>query len=295
MDTKQLRYFLAICEQGSMSKAAESIFISQQALSTSISRLEKELKTSLFIRTSQGVNLTKAGMYFRVQAQKIIDIEDDTTQYLNSYKIVAPNLKLGCAYGAVGQLAEKLFNRRELHSHGIQLKIVEYADIECENAVLNRNVDLGLAIGPINDDFFDKDFLITRRYCFIVHRSHPLACMDEISLDQLRDENIMMMNDKFKANRLLNTLCMRQGFKPHLVYEAGEIAPIRDLVLKQYGIGISTDFIASKFTSPDLKILYVDDPAYSWSVYLIRRKGSAISREASIFRDYLLKESQQSR
>ena len=61
MDYKQLKFFRKICEEKSINRAAQKLFISQQALSKSIAKLEEELGTPLFIRTSGGVRLTPAG------------------------------------------------------------------------------------------------------------------------------------------------------------------------------------------------------------------------------------------
>ena len=70
MDTKQLKYFIAVCQSRSITNAAESIFISQQALSASIAKLEKELQTTLFVRSAKGVEPTKDGLYLLSEAKK---------------------------------------------------------------------------------------------------------------------------------------------------------------------------------------------------------------------------------
>ncbi len=72
MDLRQLRYFIAIVEAGSFSKAALHRNVVQSALSQQIAALEAELGTSLLIRSSQGVNATRAGKLFYQQAQHIL-------------------------------------------------------------------------------------------------------------------------------------------------------------------------------------------------------------------------------
>jgi DNA-binding transcriptional LysR family regulator len=133
--------------------------------------------------------------------------------------------------------------------------------------------------------------LIKRHYCFVVNKSHPLAKYDTINISQLQGENIIIMNDRFKAYHILLSLCKKEGFKPKLIYEAGEIAPIQDLVLKNYGVGISADFIAAKFQSPNIKILNLENPAFLWEVYLISKKEKTLSKEAQTFIDCIRKNS----
>jgi Transcriptional regulator len=143
----------------------------------------------------------------------------------------------------------------------------------------------------VDQDYFDSHFLLRRRYCFVVHRSHPLASYDTIDISQLQGENIMIMNESFKVYHILMSLCKKKGFKPKFTYEAGEIAPIQNLVIKKYGVGISTEFVAKKHQLPETKILFVNDPAFSWNIYLISKKQKTLSKEARTFIDYIQKSS----
>jgi DNA-binding transcriptional LysR family regulator len=291
MDIKQLQYFLQVSKDGNVTKAASSLYLSQQALSSSLVRLEKEIGCILMKRNSRGIILTNAGEYFKIQAQKIIDIANETQVYLNSLKAKKPNLIVGCSYGVVEELTWQLLNNPLLFQHQIHIKITEYPDCDCEQAVENENLDLGFAIGPIDNNKFDSYLLIKRRYCFVVNKSHPLAKYDMINIRQLQDENIISMNDRFKAYHILSSLCKKEGFTPKFIYEAGEIAPIQNLVLKNYGVGMSVDFIANKFQSSDIRILYVENPAFLWEVYLISKKEKILSKEAQTFIDCFKKNS----
>lgn len=287
MDTKQLKFFVAVCQSRNITNAAESIFVSQQTLSASIAKLEKELQTTLFIRSTKGVEPTKAGLYLLSEAKKILDIEEEMTHYLSSFHTMPVNLKIGCAYGAVQELSEKLLNSTELTSRLIRPKFIEYTDMKCEKAVEKGEVDLGLAIGPIDTNKFHARLLLTRKFCFVIHQTHPLASQKKLKITQLKDESIIMLNEQFKANSIFSSLCEQQGFTPEYIYEAGEIAPIQKLVLKQYGIGLSTDFIAAEFKQPELRILQMEDVDYSWNVFLIWKKEQALSPKAKDFIDYL--------
>ena len=73
MDINQLRYFIEICKQGSMSKAAAALFISPQGISAAIRRLEDELGADLFYRTASGLELTNLGKQVQTEAQTIIE------------------------------------------------------------------------------------------------------------------------------------------------------------------------------------------------------------------------------
>lgn len=288
MDTKQLKYFVAVCQSHNITSAAESLFVSQQTLSASIAKLEKELQTSLFIRSTKGVEPTKAGLYLLSEAQKILSIEEEMTHYLSSFHAMPVNIKVGTSYGVVQELSAKLLNATELASRRIHPKFIEYTDVKCEKAVELGEVDLGLAIGPIDTNLFHAELLLSRKFCFVIHKTHPLASQKSLRIQQFKDENIIMLNEQFKANAIFSALCEQQGFTPKYIFEAGEIAPIQKLVLKQYGIGLSTDFIAAEFKQEELRVLQLEDADYSWNVFLIWRRDRPISEKARAFIDYLL-------
>jgi DNA-binding transcriptional LysR family regulator len=123
MDAKQLQYFLTICKKKSLSKAAEDLYISQQALSSSISHLENELGCRLFVRSSTGVKPTPEGMYFKIQATKMLELHEQTRQHLADFHHELPNLTIGSAFGIIGEMSDLLLNKYRLNQEDIHLKM----------------------------------------------------------------------------------------------------------------------------------------------------------------------------
>ncbi len=82
MELRTLRYFLAVCEYGTMSHAAEALHVTQPALSRQIAALERELGTPLLERHSRSVTPTEQGLYLRRRAQEIVGLADQTASEL---------------------------------------------------------------------------------------------------------------------------------------------------------------------------------------------------------------------
>lgn len=288
MDDRCLRYFIMICEKGSLSAASESLFVSQQALSTAMQRLEKELKTSLFTRTPKGMTLTRAGAALLPQAKKILDLEREVIQTLNDMDGISTNLTIGCAFGIVSEFPNQLLNTYELTKLGINLKVIEYTDIDCETAVEQGKVEIGLAIGPLDKEKFFTYHLASRRYCFLIHNTHPLAKYEKISLKQLEGERLVCLNKKFKISSILESLCKKKDVSLNIIYESGEIAPMHELVRNRYGIGESIDYVAKRYAEPDIHIAYLKEEAWQWDLYAITKKNTQLSKEGEIFLQYLV-------
>ncbi len=84
MRTDQLLYFLDLAQSGSINKTADHFYISHQAISSAIKRLEQELNTLLFDRTKSGVSLTEQGAYFLPLASQIIEVYTNTLDHFSS-------------------------------------------------------------------------------------------------------------------------------------------------------------------------------------------------------------------
>ena len=87
MDIRSLQYFLAIAACGSMNKAADSLFVTQSAVSQTISKLEKELGLKLFRRAKDNsLEMTTAGIRFRIYCREALDLWAKTSRELNAIK-----------------------------------------------------------------------------------------------------------------------------------------------------------------------------------------------------------------
>lgn len=96
MDIRVLRYFLAVCEEGTMSRAAETLHVTQPALSRQIAALERELGATLLERGARRAQLTEKGLYLRRRAQEIVALADQTeADFARAEDLVAGDIRIG--------------------------------------------------------------------------------------------------------------------------------------------------------------------------------------------------------
>src|SRR5690348_9488332 len=126
MELRHLRYFVAIAEEGSFTRAAERLWVAQPGLSTQMRRLEAELGVQLFERHPRGVVLTQAGELFLGRARAAVSAAEvalGTGRDLDSG--VIGSLRLGLAGGARWALASELLLRFGRERPGVELTVVE--------------------------------------------------------------------------------------------------------------------------------------------------------------------------
>jgi LysR family transcriptional regulator, nitrogen assimilation regulatory protein len=167
MDVRQLRYFVAIIDSGSMSKAAERLFVAQPSLSQSMVTLEAELAEPLLIRSPQGVTATEAGKALYQLARDVLRRMDEIPQRVKSGGgSESGTVAIGFPTTIASVLATPLFNRIAQQYPGIRLQIFEsmsgyitelLANGRLDLAILFRDTEsLGVSVHPL----FDEDLYV---------------------------------------------------------------------------------------------------------------------------------------
>jgi len=163
MDVRHLKYFVAIVESGSLSKAAGQLFVSQPSLSQHISNLEKELDTPLLLRSPLGVRPTEAGSLLYRDAQKILRQMDDLRrQVTTGVKSISGSVIIGLPTTIAAVLAAPLFERAAVLYPDVRLHIIEsmsgyinelLANSRLDMAVLFRDTETrGVSVQPLFDE-----------------------------------------------------------------------------------------------------------------------------------------------
>jgi DNA-binding transcriptional LysR family regulator len=149
MDLRHLRYFVAVAEEGSFTRAAERLWIAQSGLSQQILALERELGVGLLTRLSRGVELTDAGRLFLEKARLTINAAEDAQAVARCAESgLVGNLRLGlswqCRYGA-GPVLLRAF---ALDRPGVDLEVVEAQSGTLAANVRDQRLDAAIVVAP---------------------------------------------------------------------------------------------------------------------------------------------------
>ncbi len=126
MELRHLRYFVAIAEEGSFSRAAERLWVAQPGLSTQVRRLEAELGVKLLERHTRGVNLTPTGELFLERARVALAAAETAAATGRDLDAgVVGNLRLGVATSARWHLTSDLLQRFASERPGVELAVLE--------------------------------------------------------------------------------------------------------------------------------------------------------------------------
>ena len=178
MHLREIFYFLAIVEEGSLSKAAQRLFITQPTLSHFLSTLEKDLGFELFFRkSSHGLELTPAGQLYYEGARKIASIWSAAQQDLKNYQETSFHC-IRCGTGGADQITHKLvlcLPKLQTRYPGTEIRSLSATPSEIHRQLLAGKLDLGYSAYLEEQPTLTYIPLVTSEVDLVVPKNHPLA------------------------------------------------------------------------------------------------------------------------
>ncbi|MCO5387693.1 MAG: LysR family transcriptional regulator [Desulfosporosinus sp.] len=212
MDSNQLKIFCMVTRQQSFSKAAKLLHMSQPAVSTHVKNLEEYYQGQLLDRTPQGVTLTKAGEVFYNYAQKILDLQDEMEQQIETVFKHENNQVIIGASTTIGNVSLPC---------SIYLFKEQYPEVElCLNIanaeevlsmVISDVVDIGVVEGDTESSTLKSLHVASDELVLIVPPQHP-AEGDVISLLDFLKQPLIMREDGSGTRKILATALARHGY-----------------------------------------------------------------------------------
>lgn len=187
MEIRVLRYFLTVCREENISKAAEALYITQPTLSRQLMELEEELGTTLFVRGKRKIALTEDGMLLRRRAEELIELQDKIVgEYKNQFGELSGVISIGAAETKAFEIIPKAIESFRKKNPLVTFDI--HSDIATNvKERLDRGIaDIGLLVEPGDIDKYDFIRLNTADKCGILMSvKSPLASQKSVTVDDL--------------------------------------------------------------------------------------------------------------
>ena len=176
MEIKQLRAFLAVANARSFLGAAETMYITRQAVSKTVTQLEAELGVKLFVRGQNGAELTPAGAYFYPQARTLVAdfdrLQREMTQLEHGDR---PKLRICMAVGVNTIYTHRLLEYAKAHATEMELQLTTCRDSDCDFVLNNYRADVVLSFTPQNGKSTTTSVILESPIVFLVNNTNPLS------------------------------------------------------------------------------------------------------------------------
>ena len=265
MNFLNLEYFLVVASEGNITRAAERLNVSQQALSNSIARLEKELDCKLFERKKELV-LTYAGKQFKISAEKILDIKHQTQTVLDEIgEGGRGELRIGISYTrgqAILPLLLPAFSRRYPL---VELHVTEGSTHVLEEDLDRGRIDVLIGFAPFMVESAEYTELMKDHLYLVLPKTLMAQSFgnkaDEVLATYQRNMDISLFKDLpfvlLKEGDRIRAIVDREfydkGLKPHIKLETQNIQTAFALASEGMGLAVCPElYLGSSYVTPGM-------------------------------------------
>ncbi|MBC8999669.1 MULTISPECIES: LysR family transcriptional regulator [unclassified Pseudomonas] len=229
MDFKQLRYFVAVYEEGHVGRAAERLSISQPALSQQIRQLEQNLDVTLFERSSKRLLPTLAAHTLYNHALPLLDGLQRAREALGNFKGQAlRTLAIGVLQTVHTSLVPQMLERVRKAQPHLVVQIYELTGLEIERRLLNGSLDIGISYLPPRQPGLHGVLLYEDELTLVIPADHPLREFKKVSIRQAAELPMLLLGEEFQIRQIWQAQLTSLGRRPQVQAELNNMVGILD-------------------------------------------------------------------
>ena len=271
MNLRDLRYLVSLSEHKHFGRAAEASFVSQPTLSTQIKKLEDELGVALVERTPRKVLLTEVGREIVLRARDVLnEVEQIRAIARRTLDPESGTVRLGIFPTLGPYLLPHVIPRIRERFPRLELLLVEEKTEVVLRQLREGRLDAGVLALPIHDDQLHAEFLFEEPFLLAVPENHELARRKSLTLDDLSDQSLLLLEDGHCLRDQALEVCQLAGASEKSGFRATSLETLRQMVAANVGITL-------------LPVLAVKAPvARSENVHLMPFRGDVPSRRIAM-------------
>jgi len=280
MELRQIRYFIAVAERLSFSKAASELHVTVPPLSRQIRQLEDEFGVPLFVRDRRHVVLTDAGRTLLREARALVAQTEHVSDCVRLAKSGESGLvRMGIAPGLGEHVSRVLVEHSKKHP-AVELQYHEmFSDLQIRPLV-EGEIDVGFSRSSVDSTRLDSEILFEEKFVVHISRTNPLARHRSLRIRDLAGETLLLPNRQFCTSLYDKTLELyaEAGIRPKILHVTLSPVPNGDSqivhVASHKGIFIIPDeFSGRPHSGGEVVAVPLDEPNARIGVRLAWRKN----------------------
>ncbi|OCG22181.1 LysR family transcriptional regulator [Gilliamella sp. wkB108] len=287
MDIRVLRYFLAVANEGSITAAANALYLTQPTLSRQLKELEDELGKKLFHRSNHRISLTEEGVLLRKRANEILDLVNKTkAEFVDIKENITGNIHIGCGetevFRYIAQITKEIQEQYpHIHFHFYSGN-AEYVMEKLDKGLF----DFGIVIEPVNvSNYYYLNMPNNDTWGLLMRKDSPLATFNMITVSHLANLPLIcsrqLLIESLSKNNVINWLG-DMATKLNIVATYNLIFNASILVREGVGYAITLDKLAN--TSDESPICFRPfAPKLESGLNIIWKKDQVLSNASKLF------------
>lgn len=289
MDIKPLRYFQAIADANSFTKAAEQLHVAQPAISMAIKKLETELDLTLFHRHERQISLTDEGKKLLQHSRRILQAIDDARLEMEELKgLTKGEVRVGIPSMLGSYYFPPILMAFRHRYPELNLSVIEGGTWQLQQMLERGELDLAIIVAEFLPEELQATTFLREQMLVTVAQDHPLAQHTCVSYDDFFREELVMFKEGYFHRKIVDRMAASTACTPNISFETNLIPLIKAIVKQGFGISTLLGMVIEEDT--DLIGLPFDEPVWLDLSVAWRRDGY-LSRANQAFVDFLLEHS----
>lgn len=290
IDTLGVQAFVAIADFGGFQKAAETLHVTQTAVTQRLRNLEDFLGVMLVERTTRSIALTTIGEDFLPQARRLLqELSSTLNEIRETGKAQRGDVAISCVPTVGIQYLPRIIQEYSARYPDNRIKILDHASSRVAQVVLRREAEFGINLaGSTHPDLVSAP-LLEDQFVLVCRDDHPLARRRSLTWAQIQPHALIFSGHVHGNRMLLDSHLGSKSMDPPLTfqYEVQRSSTAVGLVAAGIAAAIVPNLAIQKGTYPRLRIIKLKDPVISRQLVLIKRKAGHLSPAAQALYDMI--------
>lgn len=283
MEIHQLRYFVAVAQEGGFSRAAELARVAQPSLSQQIQKLEAEVGQPLFDRLSRGVSLTEAGQRLLPFARRILSDLNDARRCVDEcHREAGGSVTVGIIPTVAPYVVRPLLRALSAAHPGVTVHILEDVTEHLVRALEDGELDLALVSTCRNAPGTHREFLTWEPLLMMVPQDHPATKKSRPPLQVLREEPFLALQESHCLTQQIERWCRLHKFTPKPTLPAAQLPTLVAMVAAGQGVSLLPAMAVAHERGQGCAFLPLGELAPRREINLLRNPARFQSKAASV-------------
>jgi len=227
MELRHVRYFLAIAETHSFTRAAERLHVTQPTLSHQIKQLEQQIGTVLFERGTKEIELTAAGKLFKPYCERVLKEIDSSMLAISELEgLMRGTLRVGVFHSFSHSVLPPILSEFALRYPGVQVTAQLVPRVDLERQLINGDLDFAISYLSDANEQIVAEPLFEEELVFIVGSMHSHAGRKSMPMRELATLPLVLLTPEFGARQFIDRYLADNGLSPHVVLDMNAVEPI---------------------------------------------------------------------
>lgn len=238
MEMHQLKYFIAVADEGNFTRAAEKCFVSQPSLSSQIIKLEEELGQKLFNRLGRRAELTKAGRVLEHRARTILmDVENVQLEIQQGATDVSGVIHVGATPSVAPYMLPTVLGHCKKLYPKLEIRLHEDLRARLVDRMLDGGVEVCVMAYEGDSHNIAAEPLLQEDLYLVVPKEHPLASKTKVSINDFKDEPLVTLGESSTLGKKIMEFFGRNEYEPKIAGTCSQVKTLKAMV--HHGLGVA--------------------------------------------------------